>query len=280
MNFFVNFFGESPKKITEEAINDIVSQNNRRICFSRNGFNPLWSNDDAFIFVVKFKDSINRMLNKYIGYTSLQKSKKGNYYTKVSNSDIDKYRQFVDKFKENVFIRDLLDVSMALSFNMNTTSDGDRTTLGQLEYEAKYQGDQGAKDRLVDIVDNWLSSIKIYKDADMICAVPSSKPDEQNLPQYIIDKLTKYDKTNISNYIAWRNKEQSLKNLANDEKLNALEKAGIDINGELDISGKRIVLLDDLYQSGQTMMYVAMKLKEAGASEVYGLAIVKSLSDN
>lgn len=36
---------------------------------------------------------------------------------------------------------------------------------------------------------------------------------------------------------------------------------------------------DDLYMSGVSMQYVAMKLKEAGASRVLGLSIVKSRSN-
>ncbi len=40
-----------------------------------------------------------------------------------------------------------------------------------------------------------------------------------------------------------------------------------------------ILLLDDLYQSGITMQYVAMKLQKAGAEKIFGLSIVKSLND-
>jgi predicted amidophosphoribosyltransferase len=38
--------------------------------------------------------------------------------------------------------------------------------------------------------------------------------------------------------------------------------------------------MDDLYQSGTTMQFVAMKLKQAGARHVYGLALVKALSND
>ena len=43
--------------------------------------------------------------------------------------------------------------------------------------------------------------------------------------------------------------------------------------------GKDIILVDDLYMSGTTLQYVAMKLKEAGARKVFGLCFVKSLSN-
>lgn len=39
------------------------------------------------------------------------------------------------------------------------------------------------------------------------------------------------------------------------------------------------MLVDDLYMSGITLQYVAMKLKEAGARKVYGLCLVKSFGN-
>ena len=39
------------------------------------------------------------------------------------------------------------------------------------------------------------------------------------------------------------------------------------------------MLVDDLYNSGLTMQYVAMRLKELGVSRVFGVTLVKSLSN-
>ena len=47
----------------------------------------------------------------------------------------------------------------------------------------------------------------------------------------------------------------------------------------LNVEGKTIVLIDDKYQSGTTIQYIAMKLQDAGAREVYGLCFVKTLRD-
>lgn len=43
---------------------------------------------------------------------------------------------------------------------------------------------------------------------------------------------------------------------------------------------QNILLVDDLYKSGLTMQYVAMMLKNAGCSRVFGLTLVKSLGNN
>jgi len=53
----------------------------------------------------------------------------------------------------------------------------------------------------------------------------------------------------------------------------------LEIAEGVDFEGKDIVLLDDLYMSGITLQYVAMKLKEAGAGKVYGLCLVKSFGN-
>ena len=37
-----------------------------------------------------------------------------------------------------------------------------------------------------------------------------------------------------------------------------------------------IILLDDIYQSGTTIQFVAMKLIEAGAKRIFGLTTVKA----
>ena len=44
-------------------------------------------------------------------------------------------------------------------------------------------------------------------------------------------------------------------------------------------TGKNVMLVDDLYNSGLTMQYVAMRLKELGVFRVFGVTLVKSLSN-
>jgi predicted amidophosphoribosyltransferase len=42
------------------------------------------------------------------------------------------------------------------------------------------------------------------------------------------------------------------------------------------LEGRTVLLLDDLYQSGISMNYVAMELLAAGVKEVFGLACEKT----
>jgi len=43
--------------------------------------------------------------------------------------------------------------------------------------------------------------------------------------------------------------------------------------------GRKVILLDDKYQSGTTAQFVASQLYDAGASEVQGLFCVKTWRD-
>ena len=61
-----------------------------------------------------------------------------------------------------------------------------------------------------------------------------------------------------------------------DEKFEILDESGLNIDTDVDLKGKTVLLFDDLYMSGLTMQYVAMKLKERGVSRVLGFTIVKS----
>ena len=61
------------------------------------------------------------------------------------------------------------------------------------------------------------------------------------------------------------------------QKWQALEHADLQVNTNL--TDKDIIILDDLYQSRLTMQYVAMKLKQAGARNLYGLELVNTVRD-
>lgn len=267
------------KSITEESIREFaVDTNVKRICFSRIQTHALWKTDDGEdMITVPFGDSVGILLKEQTGIV-LRKSSKGNYYKKLTSEEYEKAKTFVETYSDVVFLRDLLDASVALSLNFE--SDGEtRTHIGQLEKVAKYDNDERAVNELASIVDDFVGKNPIYANADCICAVPPTKMGEKNLPVKIIERLTKFNGKNISDQIVWTTKNESLKNADGADKLEILKHSGLEITNVADIEGKNIVLVDDLYMSGITLQYVAMKLKEAGASNVYGLCLVKSFGN-
>lgn len=277
LSIFNYLFGT--KTITEENIRDFAEDTNvKRICFSRIQTHALWKTENGEdMLTVPFGDSLGILLKEKTGI-DLRKSNKGNYYKKLTSEEYEKTKKFMESYSNLVFLRDLLDVSVALSLNFE--SDGEtRTHIGQLEKEAKYDNDDKALDQLAAIVDEFMGMNPLYANAGFICAVPPTKIGEKNLLVKIIEKLTNFNGINVSDQIVWTTKNESLKNADGADKLEILKHSGLKIAGNLDFEGKDIVVFDDLYMSGITLQYVAMKLKEAGAGKVYGLCLVKSFSN-
>ena len=229
------------------------------------------------MITVPFVDSIGPMLKDKTGIV-LKRSQNDKYYQKLSKEQLEKVKDFKETYSDVVFLRDLLDVSIALSLNFESGGDV-HTPIGQLEKDAKYYNDEEAVKKLASVVDDFIAKTPLYAKAELICAVPPTRAGDKNLPTRIIEKMTLFKGKNFSNNIVWTAKTESLKNADGADKLEILKHSGLEITNGVNLQGQDIVLLDDLYQSGITLQYVAMKLKEAGAGKVYGLCLVKSLSN-
>lgn len=267
------------KSITEEKIYEFAADTHaKRICFSRIQKHALWKTEDGEdMITVPFGDSIDMLLKEQTG-VSLRKANSGKYYQKLSGEECEKVKAFVAENSDVVFLRDLLDVSVALSLNFEDDCET-HTPIGELEGNAKYDNSEEDKEKLAAEVDAFIGRNALYANADCVCAVPPTSDEEDNLPNNIVGRLTKFNGTNISNNVRWTSKSVSLKNADGADKLEMLKHSGFEIDEGTDLKGKTVVLVDDLYMSGITLQYVAMKLKEAGAAKIYGLCFVKSLSN-
>jgi predicted amidophosphoribosyltransferase len=170
----------------------------------------------------------------------------------------------------------MLDCSVALDYNLKEA--GVYTTLGLAEHNAKATRDKAAIKQLVDACRSVVGDLSFYKSCDLLCAVPPSPNKGWDLPTEIVGQLAKQRGTkNISSGVAFTAKKKNVKALSLADKWSALE------NGKLRVSAnvkdKKIVLVDDKYQSGTTAQFVASKLYAAGAEKVYGLFCIKTWRD-
>jgi hypothetical protein len=266
------------KKITRMKILDFINDSNtKRIHFAGSHAHALKPNENGKggKIILPFIDTIGSFI-KYKLSTELFKSNYGGYW-KALNTDkeYEQFEDFVADYNDIVFLRDLLDLSLALS--MNFDEDDNHTEIGDLEIKAKYDQDKEAEKKLIEICKSWLKELPYYKNVDYICAMPDSDQMKKGLPHRIVNQLSDFEFENISDKVIWTSKVNSAKDATSpSEKLEIAEKSGLQISNDIDLKGKTILLFDDLYMSGVTMQYVAMKLKEAGASRVFGLCIVKS----
>ena len=268
------------KTITLEKIKEMLSDNStKRINFSSTHAQALKEKkNDRGRIILPFEESIQPIIKEEINNDiKLFKSNFRGVWRSINNEEeYTKWSDFIEQYKDIVFLRDCLDISLSLS--MNIIENESRTEIGELEYQSKFRNNQNAEEELVSLCKKWINKLPYYKNADLICAVPSKTQD--NLPQRIVSKLG-ITATNISNCIYWTSKTRNVKDAEDvEEKINILEESGFTINNKEQLENKIVILFDDLYMSGVTLQYIAMKLKEAGAQRVLGLTIVKSRSNS
>ena len=250
-------------------------------CFSEvSGFQES-RQDGKSAFVVRFTETIGPLLTAATGIKLRYGAKHNNYFCIFSDTEqLQRVKDWEREQGDRVFLKDCLSLSLALGMNMEAKKEA-HTELGRLEYMAKEHRDSSAITTLAERSYLAITSLPFYKDADFLCSVPSSK--EFNLPGRIVSLLSKKlslpDVT--SGFSFPSGKFDSIKSATFKEKWDIWENSNVTFHNpdNTDITGKSIILLDDKYQSGITLQYIAMKLQEAGAKEVYGLCMVKTLRD-
>jgi hypothetical protein len=192
-------------------------------------------------------------------------------------------RAWIDLVGRFVAIRDCLALSFALDYDREEGNPKlGQTRIGVLRTRAKPYDAQPtadtikAADKLAGKCRAFLDQMTCYDSADAIVAMPPSSPDKAfDLPAHIASKLAvDLGRDDLSSAVTTVRARPQLKNLALAKKLAALRGS---IRVDADALERRVVLLvDDLYQSGVSMNYVAMKLLQAGARKVFGLACEKT----
>lgn len=259
-----------PKKISIDKIVEFLNDTGtKRIDFSSIHSDCLTQYKDGWKINLPFKDTIEPILKYKMGENigTLYKHKNSNsevngVWRAISNEDYPSWEEFIEKYKNIIFLRDNLDLSLALSMNINNQEE--RTRIGELEYQAKYNNNQEAEKELIYICTEWLKELPFYNNSKYICAVPGSNLGTNNLPQRIAELLAKeLNLVNISGAVSWDSKEKFMKEAkSTDERIEILENSGLTIKLPEELKGKDIILIDDLYMSGATMQYLGMKLKE------------------
>lgn len=269
--------------ITHEKVIEKQGLTPKRICLKTCHSNSLreidFDNNDAkWALFIPFSETIKKIFEKETELI-IYRTSKGRYWCPIEKEeDYNKALKFKEKYNSIVFLRDNLDLSVSLSEHYK--NEEERTETGELEYQAKYQGCEDSILEIVDLVSSFIETTPFFKDTNYICAIPSSNPSNPSLPNRIAEEVSEVlGLTNVSDHIAWKGSKEALKEKSIEEKWIELEKVDIEIK-DVDLSKKNIILIDDLYQSGTTIQFVAMKLKEFGATKIFGLTIVKSRKDS
>jgi hypothetical protein len=269
------------RPITQAAVSKALGVSPRRICFASTHRAALKTNPAGSKYVgsfsVPFTESIYPIFHEM---TSLElfKSKFQGWWRSVQSQDeLEEIKRWIEFAGPLVFLRDTLALSVALAENQ--LPEGGRSPMGELEYRAKWHRDRDAIDRLIQAIVKAVRDLPFYRDAELICAVPPRPGKAFDLPSLLSERVAaQLGKRDITAQLTWGGEKPSLKEIAVEDKWARLEAVGLRCGTP--VANQRVLLIDDLYQSGVTLQFVAKTLVEAGARHIYGLAIVKSRGDS
>ena len=187
----------------------------------------------------------------------------------------------MDQQGTRVFLRDCLDLSIALGMNIvqDNGTPGGHTPIGSLEARAKIAPDEAALDELVTIFVDAISSLPGYRDAKLIAAIPP-RPDKQyDLPSVLAARLAaRLSLTDMTRRFHFARPKGTVKETQVTAKWAAWEQSGLALTPKM-FDRPDVIVIDDKYQSGTSMQFVASVLRSSGAGFVYGMCAVKTLRD-
>lgn len=248
-----------------------------RICFEdshRSALKPYGNGKYPYKFAIPFDNGIGSLLAAKTGIR-LHNNDMGPWVELTAEQE-PIVRKWMEEQGGRVFVRDFFDVSICLG--MNFDGHGKHSAIGLLEYQAKYERSKTAIDQLVEILANTIADIPAFERTGHLGCIPPRQGKDFDLPSVLANKLcAKMSKTLIT-IGSWKNEKQQLKQVARENKWQCLENAGFEPNPQIN-SISRLIVLDDLYQSGATLNFVGGKLKETTDCELYGLCVVKSMRD-
>ena len=264
------------EKITKDTVLAAHNQSPRRLSFLDGS--GIYKGEDCPTFYVPI-ESAKKMFESQTGL-NLRRIEGREKYCLLNENEIAIAEEWVKNQGGLIYLRNCLSFSVAIDFNFDHPPQ--YTVMGDLEHKGKHNKDQNAIEQIANKVSQVIQFLHYYKDADLICSVPSSPSKDFDLPNRVTSLVsTKIGKQDVTSGFVIKGQKSSVKTSTLNEKWNVWENAQVSFqnNPASNVNGKKVILIDDKYQSGITIQYIAMKLQQAGACEVYGLCFVKTWRD-
>ena len=183
-----------------------------------------------------------------------------------------------------VAMKDFLAISFALDYERHGGNpEQKQTQVGTLRSQAKPYGGsavtaatKAAANELIQRCVDFINSMSCYASADCVVAMPPSDPTKAfNLPRYLAKGIAKgLELHDLSEHVNTVKARNSIKAVPLAQKLDTLLRT-IEVDDEA-FADRKVLLIDDLYQSGVSMNYCGLLLLQAGAKKILGLACEKT----
>jgi hypothetical protein len=234
MPFTKPIFTRAP--ITLERVLGYRKLEPSRIDFARQHTNALkrkevsTSPDVIGSLSLPFAETIKPIFEAETGLTLFKSKGYGNYWFSIkSEEDFSKISDWIDGQGSRIFLRDCLDLSVALDCNFEDPMSGVHTRLGDLEQRAKQRGEAGAVADLSHLCAETAQSLPYYRDAQFVVAVPPMSAKPFDLPSKVaVHVSARLSKQDLTPHFAYdREKQTSLKEAPLEEKWAILEATGL-----------------------------------------------------
>ncbi|MCK4814980.1 ComF family protein [bacterium] len=152
-----------------------------------------------------------------------------------------------------------------------------RTEMGELVYKLKYKSDLSVVPQIV----NAIVKIGGIEKMDYIIPVPPSNIHRRFQPVFIIaEELSKKIDVELATDLILKIRETpELKNITDDKERDNITRDAFSLNDTYDLSGLKVLILDDLYRSGTTLRAITSLLHEEGkVKNVYVVTLTKTRS--
>ncbi len=207
----------------------------------------------------------------------------------IEQKEIPQIHQFFKALQKVLFIENDLDVCFAIShhFHHSPYGERERTPIGQFLYKAKpYNHSVTLKNywyahRLAQQMHGFLKHYPAFMQADWIIPSPYHKSKNGfDLPETLCNHLSKWCNINNGSHLIIKNRVTTpMKECFGISQKLINIKDAFDVTDPSCIKGRKILIIDDLYQSGATLAEISRTLKKSGALCVYGLCATKTIGD-
>jgi hypothetical protein len=211
-----------PEPITEEQVMAIFAKSPRQISFA------LWHEDqpkklkdhpDYGSFTLPFESTIQRIFEQDTRLELCENKNRKWWRAIESKTEFEFIQNWAKKQGTRIFLRDSLDLSIALDRNFRDNEGGQHTTLGQWELDAKHHQNPAAIGSLVAAYCNAISDLPLYRDCRLIAAVPAPSRKPFDLPRILAKKIAKsHGLEDLTDRFQFKVPKKSIKTLSYKEK--------------------------------------------------------------
>jgi competence protein ComFC len=155
--------------------------------------------------------------------------------------------------------------------------DNKRSEMGELVYQLKYRGKSSVVQQIVELLDQ----IKGIEEMDLIVPIPPTDGTRTIQPVSLIAEAlgARRNVKVVLDLLCKKPGGAQQKNVQDVNERQMLLRNSMSLTGNHDVSGKKILLIDDLYRSGATLSVATeLLIDQGGAGSVSALTMTKTRS--